>query len=130
MTSPTAPAKTGLLLFAHGARDPRWAQPFEQVAAAIRAARPAQPVRLAYLEFMPPDLRTAAADLALEGCTHVDVLPLFLGAGGHVRKDLPPLLVELRVRHAGVGFTLHAAVGEAPALIAAMADIALSLPPP
>jgi sirohydrochlorin cobaltochelatase len=31
---------TGLILFAHGARDPRWAAPFEAVAARIRAQRP------------------------------------------------------------------------------------------
>ena len=120
--------KTGLLLFAHGARDARWAQPFEQVAAAVRAARPAQPVRLAFLEFMAPDIRSAAADLVGEGCAQIDVLPLFLGAGGHVRKDLPPLLDNLRAVHAGVAFTLHPAVGEAPSLIAAMAAIALALP--
>ena len=120
--------KTGLLLFAHGARDARWAEPFEQVAAAVRAARPAQPVRLAFLELMAPDIRAAAAELAGDGCTQIDVLPLFLGAGGHVRKDLPPLLDELRALHSGVVFTLHAAVGETPALIAAMAEIALALP--
>ena len=124
-----AMAKTGLLLFAHGARDPRWAQPFEQVAAAVRAARPALAVRLAFLEFMAPDIRSAAGELARDGCVQVDVLPLFLGAGGHVRKDLPPLLDELRAAHAGVTFMLHPAVGEAPSLIAAMAEIALSLPP-
>ena len=28
--------KRGLLLFAHGARDPRWALPFEDVAARVR----------------------------------------------------------------------------------------------
>jgi sirohydrochlorin cobaltochelatase len=32
------------------------------------------------------------------GCTRVDLLPLFLGSGGHVRKDLPRLLDELRLR--------------------------------
>ena len=126
----TAVMKTGLLMFAHGARDARWAGPFEEVVAAVRAARPTQPVRLAVLEFMAPDLRTAAADLVHEGCTRVDVLPLFLGAGGHVRKDLPPLLDELHRVHSGVSFTLHPAVGEAPALIATIADIALQLPPP
>jgi sirohydrochlorin cobaltochelatase len=119
--------KTGLLLFAHGARDPRWAEPFEKVAADVRAARPSMAVRLAFLEFMAPDIRTAAAALAGEGCVEVDVLPLFLGAGGHVRKDLPPLLDELRRTHAGVAFSLHPAVGESPSLIAAMAGIALSL---
>jgi len=120
-------AKSGLLMFAHGARDARWAAPFEQVVAKLRAARPTQPVCLAFLEFMTPDIRAAAAELVGEGCTRIDVLPLFLGAGGHVRKDLPPLLAELRALHAGVAFTLHPAVGEAPALIEAIAGIALGL---
>ena len=120
--------KIGLLLFAHGARDPRWAEPFEQVAASVRLARPAQPVKLAFLEFMTPDIRSAAGELVANGCTQIDVLPLFLGAGGHVRKDLPPLLDELRAQHAGVAFRLHPAVGESPALINAMAEIALALP--
>jgi sirohydrochlorin cobaltochelatase len=117
-------------MFAHGARDARWAGPFEQVVAKLRAARPAQPVRLAFLEFMAPEIRAAAADLVGEGCTRIDVLPLFLGAGGHVRKDLPPLLDELRERYAGVAFTLHPAVGEAPALIEAIAGIAVALSTP
>jgi len=47
---------TGLILFAHGARDPRWALPFEAVAARVRAQRPGVPVRLAFLEFMAPTL--------------------------------------------------------------------------
>lgn len=119
--------KTGLLLLAHGARDEQWAEPFVQVAAGVRGARPAQPVRLAYLEFISPDLRTAAAELVAEGCTRVDILPLFLGAGGHVRRDLPRLLAELHDRHPGLAFTLHPAVGEMPALIATMTALALSL---
>ena len=120
----------GLLLFAHGARDARWSQPFEQVVAAVRAARPAQPVRLAFLEIMAPDIHAAGADLVAQGCVQIDVLPLFLGAGGHTRKDLPPLLEALRATHAGVTFNLHPAIGEAPALIAAIAEHALSLRTP
>jgi sirohydrochlorin cobaltochelatase len=122
-------SSTGLLLFAHGARDPQWAQPFEAVAHAVRTQRPGTPVRLAFLEFMQPDLATAAADLAATGCTRVDVLPLFLGAGGHVRKDLPRLLDALRAAHPGVTFELHPAVGEMPAVVQAMASAALALLP-
>ena len=33
----------GLLLFAHGARDPRWADPFQAVAEEARAACPGLP---------------------------------------------------------------------------------------
>ncbi|HVK32736.1 MAG TPA: CbiX/SirB N-terminal domain-containing protein [Burkholderiaceae bacterium] len=117
----------GLILFAHGSRDPRWAEPFETIRDAVSARAPALPVRLAYLELMQPDLAAAADALVAEGCTRIDVLPLFLGTGGHLRRDLPPMVEAIRARHPQVIATLHAAAGEAPALIAAMADHALSL---
>ena len=120
--TPTA----GLLLFAHGARDPRWAQPFEAVAERVRAARPGTPVGLAYLEFMSPGLAQAGADLVAQGCQRVEVMPLFLGAGGHVRKDLPVLMDALRSAHPGVQFGLHPAVGELDAVVQAMATAALA----
>jgi len=117
----------GLLLFAHGARDPNWALPFEDVAARVRAAHPGVPVMLAFLEFMEPDVRSAGRRLAGQGCTRVDVLPLFLGAGGHVRKDLPELLAELAGAHPRVSWQLHPAVGELDPVIAAMARAAGAL---
>jgi sirohydrochlorin cobaltochelatase len=115
----------GLLLFAHGARDPRWALPFDDVAQRIRAARPGLAVELAFLEFMAPDVAEAGSRLAVAGCTAVDVLPLFLGAGGHVRKDLPLLLARLAEQHPHVQWTLRPAIGEATDVIAAMAAEAL-----
>ncbi len=126
--TPTPPP-TGLILFAHGARDPRWAGPFQAVADQVRAQRPGVQVRLAFLEFMAPTLPAAGAELAAAGCLDVAVLPMFLGTGGHVRKDLPLLMDDLRQAHPGLRFTLHAAVGEMPALTAAMAGVALGLLP-
>lgn len=119
--------KTGLILFAHGARDPRWASPFEAVAAQVRAQRPDVQVRLAYLEFMTPSLLDAGTELAALGCVDVQVLPLFLGAGGHVRKDLPLLIDTLRQVHPGLTVTLQPAVGELPRITAAMADAAVQM---
>jgi sirohydrochlorin cobaltochelatase len=116
---------TGLVLFAHGARDPRWAGPFEAVAATLRQQRPGLPVRLAYLEFMAPSLPEAAGALAAQGCRQVQVLPLFLGTGGHVRKDLPDIMAALRVSHPSVQFTLHPAIGEFESVTQAMAQAAL-----
>jgi sirohydrochlorin cobaltochelatase len=116
---------TGLLLFAHGARDPQWARPFEAVAARCRAQQGDARVALAFLEFMAPDLVAGGNTLVAAGCTAVDVVPLFLGAGGHVRKDLPLLLARLQEAHPTVRFCLRPAVGEAPALVEAMAAVAL-----
>jgi sirohydrochlorin cobaltochelatase len=124
MTPPAA--RAGLLLFAHGARDPRWAQPFEAVADQVRAARPGTPVHLAFLEFMSPGLVEAGAQLVAQGCSRVEVVPLFLGAGGHVRKDLPVLMESLRGAHPGVHFGLHPAVGEIASVVRAMAAAALA----
>ena len=115
---------TGLILFAHGARDPHWARPFEAVATRVRELRPGVTVKLAYLEFMAPSLPQAGAQLAEEGCARVAVLPLFLGAGGHVRKDLPALIDALRAAHPAMQFTLHGAVGEVDGVLAAMAEAA------
>lgn len=119
-----------IILFAHGARDPAWAGPFEAVAAALRAKAPGVVVQLAYLEFMTPDLPTAGDALAAQGCTRVTLVPLFLGAGGHVRKDLPVLVDALRQRHPGVHWQLVPAIGEIDSVTRAMADAAWVLANP
>jgi sirohydrochlorin cobaltochelatase len=116
----------GLLLFAHGARDPRWAEPFDAVAQRIRDRAPLVRVELAFLEFMTPALADAGDALAAAGCTEVDVVPLFLGAGGHVRRDLPDLLNTLAERHPGVVWQLRPAIGEMDSVIDAMALAALA----
>lgn len=116
----------GLLLFAHGARDPHWARPFEAVAQRCRAERGSDRVALAFLEFMTPDLVAAGNALVAAGCRTVDVVPLFLGAGGHVRKDIPVLMARLLAEHPSVHFMLRPAIGEATAVIEAMATVALS----
>ena len=119
--------KNGLLLFAHGARDPRWALPFEAVARSVRARDPNVVVQLAFLEFMAPTLLDAGHQLAQAGCTRVDVVPLFLGAGGHVRNELPVLLAELATLHPLVAWRLRGTIGEIGTVIEAMAQAALAL---
>ena len=121
--SPTAspPALRGLLLFAHGARDAAWALPFEAVLARVRVQRPELQVALGFLELMQPDLAAAAAQLVQRGCRQVDVVPLFLGTGGHVRRDVPQLLQRLQAQHPGIRWTLRDPIGEHPDVIEAIA---------
>ena len=118
----------GLLLFAHGARDPAWARPFEAISERLRAARPGTPLAMAFLEFMSPSMDEAAAQLAAAGCTRVHVLPLFLGTGGHVRRDVPVLLDRLRKQHGdAIEWLLHAPLGEQEAVLQAISLACLAV---
>lgn len=118
----------GMLLFAHGARDPAWAGPFKQLAARLALKRPGMPLALAFLELMEPGIEIAADDLAAQGCSRVHIVPLFLGASGHVRRDIPPLIERLRERHGSrIEWLLHPAIGEQDSVIDAMATASLGL---
>jgi sirohydrochlorin cobaltochelatase len=119
-------ARQGIVLFAHGSRDPLWRLPIEAVAEAIRARDPDALVCCAYLELCAPDLAQAATDLIASGARGIKVFPLFLGVGKHAREDLPLLLAQVRALHPEVPVALMPTAGEHPQLTALMADIALS----
>ena len=118
-------AEIGLILFAHGARDARWAAPFEALLARLRERRPELPVALAFLEHMSPDLRSAALGLAAQGARRIRVVPLFFGRGGHLREDFPAQLAAVRSAHPEIDFEIAPAAGEPPPVIDALADFAL-----
>lgn len=116
---------SALILFAHGARDPAWANPMQRLRLMIQQQSPQSRVELAFLEFLPPDLGTCAETLIHQGVTDLRILPLFIATGGHLKKDLPELVRELERRHPLVRITLAQAVGEEETVLAAMADHAL-----
>ena len=127
MTNPSPPSQTALILFAHGARDPEWANPMRRVAAAVRQRDPALRVELAFLEFMSPDLAGCAQALVGEGYDEIAIVPMFIAQGGHLKNDVPLLLDELRRQHPDVRFVLAPPVGEAEAVVQAMAAYAVGL---
>lgn len=110
-----------LILFAHGSRDPRWADPFARILALVEQASPQSQPLLAFLEIMQPSLEQAVAAQVARGFTAVSVVPLFLGMGGHLRRDVPILLDAIRKRHPGVTISLTGAAGEDAAVIASIA---------
>jgi len=120
----TSEPPRGLLLFAHGARDPAWAAPFEAVVARVRLLRPDAQVVLGFLEIMQPDLAEAGARLVEHGCRQIVVVPLFLGTGGHVRRDLPLRLQAMRSRYPDVDWLLLDPIGEHLDVIDAIARVA------
>ena len=111
----------GIVLFAHGARDPEWARPFEAIRERIRSTRPEYPIELAYLELMSPTLEEAIASLARRGAPAITVFPLFMAQGGHLKQDLPRILDAIRESHPHIPIALEPPIGEVAAVLDAIA---------
>ncbi len=118
-----------IVLFAHGARDPRWAQPLRKIQRAILRKKPGTAVELAFLEIMEPPLADAIARLVAAGHKRIMVAPLFLAQGGHLKRDLPKILDAIRGAHPGTGITLLPAIGDVDAVLEAISDWLVSAMP-
>lgn len=114
----------GVLLFGHGARNPEWAAPFERIRELMKASDPTLPVEPGFLELMRPSFDEAIDCLVHQGARTIVVVPIFMAAGSHVRKDLPQMAANAMDRHTDLVIDLAAPVGEAASVLAAMADYA------
>lgn len=110
--------KAAVILFAHGSRDPEWAKPFERIRDEV--ARRGVEVRLAFLELMQPSLAQALEELEAKGAKSIRIVPVFLGYGGHLKRDLPALVAAANVK---ARVTIEAPVGEQPEVIEAIAAL-------
>ena len=110
-----------LILFAHGARSPLWAEPFQRLQQITQQQLPDVAVHLAFLELMPPALPELVAQLITQGCSTITVVPVFLGQGGHIQRDLPRLIQALSLQYPAVRFHMAAPVGENPDVLQAIA---------
>lgn len=113
-------SSSAVILFAHGAREPEWALPFEGIRDRLRAA--GTTVELAFLEFMSPSLDEAAGRLAGKGIKTVIIVPLFLAQGAHLKRELPAMVAKIRKGHAKTEFRVTPALGEAPEIVAAITE--------
>lgn len=110
-----------LILFAHGARDPKWAAPFERLRELVQSNLPDVSVSLAFLDFMTPSLPESVRQLAAAGCRDMTVVPIFFGQGGHVLRDLPSMAEQLKKELPHLKFKLADAAGESADVLDAIA---------
>ena len=116
----------GIILFGHGSRTTEYIRPFERIRDAIAAQQPDAVVELGFLELTQPSLDESIECLVRRGATAISVVPIFIGPGRHVLKDLPQLAANAMDRHPTLEISLAAPVGEAQEVIDAMAKFALS----
>jgi sirohydrochlorin cobaltochelatase len=113
-----------LILLAHGSSRSSWRLPIEAMAERLAAELGAGSVAVAYLELCPPTLIEVARVAVAEGIERLTVLPLFWSGGGHVTRDIPPQVDEIRQELPDLDIVVESAVGEHPALIQALVGVA------
>ncbi|MGH8729434.1 MAG: sirohydrochlorin chelatase [Burkholderiales bacterium] len=111
-----------IILFAHGAREAEWAQPFTTIQELVRQKLPDTRVELAFLEIMQPSLPETIRHLAATGVNHIQIIPLFLAQGGHLKHDLPRLVDKLRREHPRLSIAVSPAIGESDAILKRIAE--------
>ena len=119
-------SESALVLFAHGSRDPKWAEPFKAIQALIRAQAPDVSVELAFLELMQPGIQECITSLAKQGVKHISIVPVFLAAGRHLREDLPALIAPVQQQFPDLEINVTAPIGDIPEFQAAIAKLALA----
>jgi sirohydrochlorin cobaltochelatase len=115
-----------LLLIGHGSQDTQGVAENRALAERL-AERLRLPVETAFLEFADPPLIEGIAACAARRPRRVLALPLFLGAAGHQKNDVPALIELARRRWPAIEFRYGVPLGAQYALVEALADRAAAL---
>jgi sirohydrochlorin ferrochelatase len=111
---------TAVLLIAHGSRN---AEANADTVALAEALSGRYPIAVAsFLELAAPDIDTGGAECVARGATRVILLPHFLSAGRHVRRDLAAARERLAARFPTVEFLLAEPVGTHALLVEVLAQ--------
>jgi sirohydrochlorin ferrochelatase len=110
-------SETALVVIAHGSREP------DANADAVYLAREVEKrgvyafVEAAYLELAEPTIEQAVETCIRRGAKRIILVPYFLAAGVHVRRDLTEITRHLSIDHPGSAFGLAEPLGRHPALV-------------
>lgn len=114
-----------LVIAAHGTRDEAGERTAHDLTARVAAMLPQVDVSVGFVELNEPSVPQALVDALQrqgEGPGHVVVVPLMLGTGTHVRKDIPGFIDEVREQFPGARVDYAAHLGPHPALFDAVAE--------
>jgi sirohydrochlorin ferrochelatase len=118
---PAAPG-TALLLIAHGSRQEEANADLHYVAEGMRRLGRYAIVEASFLELAEPTIAQAAARCVARGARRVLLLPYFLSAGVHVRRDLREARRRLAAAYPDVAFCLGEPLSRHPLLLEMVVD--------
>jgi len=113
---------TGYIVFAHGSSVESANDAVRAVAAETARRGGWKLHETAFLGGGRPELPEAVAKLAAGGAARIVVIPYFLTAGLHLERDLPALIVKLRLAHPTLSIRLTGPLDGHPGLVDAILD--------
>jgi sirohydrochlorin ferrochelatase len=114
--------RNALLLIAHGSRQEEANADLHHVLEAMRRRGTFAVVEASFLELAEPDIDAGAARCVAQGAERVVLLPYFLSAGVHVRRDLADACRRLAARYPQAQFCLAEPLGRHPLLLEVVAE--------
>lgn len=112
---------TALLLIAHGSRHAEANADLFHVAAELMS-RGYEVVEASFLELAEPTIDEGGARCVAHGADRVVLVPYFLSAGVHVRRDLTEARDRMATRFPEVDFRLAEPLGRHPLLLDVVAE--------
>lgn len=109
----------GILLVGHGSRDAGGEEEIRALGRLVAAARPDLLVETGFLEMSAPSADEALGRLVARQPARVGVVPLMLGAAGHVKSDVPAIVLEGRAAYPELPFSYGRPLGADYGLVAA-----------
>ena len=103
---------TALLLIAHGSREPQANDDLHHLAEQLRRQSRYLIVEPAYLELAEPNIDVGGVRCVEQGASRVILVPYFLSAGVHVRRDLTGARDRLAAHFPAVEFRLAEPLGQ------------------
>jgi sirohydrochlorin cobaltochelatase len=101
------------IVIAHGSRAPGTTDDHERLCRQLAsdAGDTVDHVLPAYLEINDPTIPAAIDAAVADGAQQLVLLPYFLHAGNHTRRDIPEIMDSARQRHPGVDLVLAPHLG-------------------
>jgi sirohydrochlorin ferrochelatase len=113
---PSATVRTAILVIAHGSREQSANDDLALLVQRLAAAGDYPIVEGCFLELAEPDLPSGGDRCVARGAQRVLLVPYFLSAGVHLRRDLTAARDELSRRHPLIEFRLGRPLGPHPLL--------------
>ncbi len=97
-------SKRAYLFIAHGSREKAALDGFDSFLSVVRKSLKSYPVLGAYLTLNEPSIAGAVESAMKQGIDDYVIVPLFFFEGAHMKKDIPQILAELKLKHPLLNF--------------------------